>query len=508
MSDATDDAYSRLLNDIIDSMRPAPTGRGQSVVATGDKDPLTNAREYFNALKENKWAVMTDPDPFNPLPIATDDPTLILIALRRSMAMAGVSASAVVPAKSDDDAEQEIRNAVRANHIRVAREDFASLGNYYKEYKPIEAQYEPLRFAREHSIVDRESVSIEQTLPNMRMALQEAGVDASALDPSGKKTAREMEGEIAKATSRGFIVSARENLAMAITGIADVPDLAPDFIKSAREDLAKAGADASALDPEGKKSAAEMGAYLDRLSKEANIARARFVYAEMQKDIARLPREKGLDADVTQDSINWDRERIQEALRQAGVGTEVLKEAAPPHREMDSVSVMRIFENPEAVDKVVQAFNDTKPAHPISAADRAILKKDAALADAIFDNSPIKGLIADGLTTVAELHGKPAELLDLIENSKVATAIRDGSASVNQLARIPPQRLHEAFFSIFANEPGEAARLLGLDGDGARRFVESIRRADDPSVNPPLDYMSHRPPMLAPVAGLTRGRSG
>ena len=138
--------------------------------------------------------------------------------------------------------------------------------------------------------------------------LKVAGVDASALDPEGKKSAEEMEAVIRDASKNGYISRAREYMAemtaggthgrlyfVAFDGAAqdskfhDGLLLDPhDMAKAVQTEIDRANkiaiaigqqpVDLSALDPAGKKTAAKMQTALHETIKENYVLQARRVF--------------------------------------------------------------------------------------------------------------------------------------------------------------------------------------------------------------------------------------
>jgi len=116
------------------------------------------------------------------------------------------------------------------------------------------------------------------SLKYMRAALARAGVDTSVLDPEGKKTAAEVEEEIKTV----MIDEARKHFAVLLhqKEFYD-PDETAHLVL---DHLKHAGADASALDPEGKKTGKQMEEEIRSAKSLAWVYRARKIFVNLHEE--------------------------------------------------------------------------------------------------------------------------------------------------------------------------------------------------------------------------------
>ena len=96
----------------------------------------------------------------------------------------------------------------------------------------------------------------------IRSNLSKAGVGSDALDPTGQKTAGELNNALHDATSKLQIQQARELFTKLQAGDTGGYGGADYIVKEIRSNLSKAGVDSAALDPTGRKTADEMNAAL------------------------------------------------------------------------------------------------------------------------------------------------------------------------------------------------------------------------------------------------------
>ena len=92
--------------------------------------------------------------------------------------------------------------------------------------------------------------------------LSKGGVGSDALDPTGQKTAGEMNNALHDAASKLQIQQARELITKLQAGDTRGYGAAKYIVHDIRSNLSKAGVDSAALDPTGRKTADEMNAAL------------------------------------------------------------------------------------------------------------------------------------------------------------------------------------------------------------------------------------------------------
>jgi len=141
----------------------------------------------------------------------------------------------------------------------------------------------------------------------------------------------------------------------------------------------------------------------------------------------------------------------------------------------------KIYENPVFVNQMVDTFNK-EHVGKLSAADRATLLSDHALAEAVFSGNifdgGIKDLIGQGYVSVDELKGKP-ELQQSLRNRYVTTAIKEGVLSIGQLEKVAPEKLKEFNYKSITgevNNPAVIGDLLGLDAEKSQAFMDSMTK--------------------------------
>jgi hypothetical protein len=227
------------------------------------------ARADFKALQEG-----TPAPPFAGVGfLADDDPRTITSAMRRSLAAAHEDASALDPTGQRTAAEMErqiaagvvpkenITEAERQRYIATARSE-------------LDMEIGDLKTG-----IGSPDIQVR----HIRDALTRAEVDASVLDPGGKHSPKEMNAFVQGTYRQANIVRAREELDYLQHGV--IPGGADRSLKEIRDDLAKAGATAAELDPEGKRSAAEMDATVQDAYKQANIERTQFEKGDMSYEM-------------------------------------------------------------------------------------------------------------------------------------------------------------------------------------------------------------------------------
>jgi hypothetical protein len=258
-----------------------------------------------------------------------------------------------------------------------------------------------------------------------------------------------------------------------------------DTLKRIYDNLGKAGVDASELDPERKRSAAQMEAVVGEAYKQGTLVIARKAYDDITHDAEDSHKYYGEDAECRKLLARLDWEEMDAALKKAGAGIDDLKKVVITTGGHD---VIRMFtQYPDQIDRFVTAFNEAHPERQMSDRDRKILRSDPRLSEAIFANR-IRDLIADGHTSVSELQGQSRELLDLVGYPRIGRAISDGIISVKRLEELSPRTLMDAASELqkgdSAAQSAEVAHLLGLDGNGTQRFIESVQAGSTHSVQP------------------------
>jgi hypothetical protein len=171
--------------------------------------------------------------------------------IREHLREAGLSVSALDPTgnSTDEQMEERLQETVRNRHISAARKNF-------EDFETQQAG---------HSIS-----SIEFLERRIREQLAEAGADITALDPSGKSTREEIEDRLGTSRIRAHIISARRRFGDLYTTEGRVMSI--DMARrDIREHLDAAGTDASALDPSGKRQAAQMEDSIARAVREAHL---------------------------------------------------------------------------------------------------------------------------------------------------------------------------------------------------------------------------------------------
>ena len=132
----------------------------------------------------------------------------------------------------------------------------------------IEARKEFREF--ETTTIPYSSLLIDHAVSKIRKYLAEARFDASALDPTGMSTVKDMEGRIEKAVVRAHLISARSNLEEFETTTIPYSSRSIDHaVSKIRGHFMAAGMDASALDPSGKATSAQMEARIERAALRA-----------------------------------------------------------------------------------------------------------------------------------------------------------------------------------------------------------------------------------------------
>jgi citrate lyase gamma subunit len=175
----------------------------------------------------------------------------IVRTIRDNLVKAGVDAAALdATGKSTaKDMEGRIEKAAARAHLTAARTEFA-------RFETTDASYD--------------AGTIDHIAQTIREHLAKAGVDAAALDATSKSTAEDMESRIEKAAARAHLTAARTEFArFETTDVSHSANTIAFIAKTIRAHFAKAGADASALDPTGKSSAATMEARIDRAVERA-----------------------------------------------------------------------------------------------------------------------------------------------------------------------------------------------------------------------------------------------
>ena len=270
---------------------------------------------------------------------------------------------------------------------------------------------------------------------------------------------------------QSYIEHAREELDFLQHGIGN-PD---DSRKRLYDYLNAAGVDASVLDPEGKSSAAQMQAAIGEAYKQGNLVIARQDYDNIERYNRDTTQYQGEDAENRKLLHKLDLREMNAALAKAGVGVDALKSVVLTTASDDLVDLFK--KHPEKVDMLVGAYNNAYPDLRMSNEDQGLLRDSPRLAEAVFGNR-LKDLIAGGYTSVAELSGKPQELLNLVGYPRIAKAIAEGVITIRQLSELPPERLKEAATALQQGDsPAQSvgvAQLLGLDQSHTERFVAVV----------------------------------
>lgn len=118
--------------------------------------------------------------------------------------------------------------------------------------------------------------------------LKEADATYADLDPTGQRDGKEMEQVIRDARYNHYVAEARESFARLQHGSkASAINLKPEFfLRQIEDNLQQAGADYSALDPEGRITAREMKyQVLPQTVKNAHLSLAREKFATLDKGI-------------------------------------------------------------------------------------------------------------------------------------------------------------------------------------------------------------------------------
>lgn len=304
--------------------------------ASENTDRLTFARECLSALRHNTAITLETSESST---LFTADPETIVSLLRKSLTEEKINASALDPSgrKSAAEMEDEIAKVAEDRYLIEARRYFNAL----RQGRAVMIHGDPAGTW----VTD----DPERIIPATRRFLTLAHKDASALDPTGRKSADEMEKEIrdglepqknlAESDKQKYIADARSAFDGLHYGIIN-PD---DDLRRIRGDLKKAGADASALDPEHKRSAEQMEAALQNAYRQGNLERAR-------SDAAYINiLQKGFDGDVRdsagalaaltarqREEIESSVRRMNDEFRKAGVDTEALKGDVHPQNGLSA----------------------------------------------------------------------------------------------------------------------------------------------------------------------------
>jgi hypothetical protein len=109
----------------------------------------------------------------------------------------------------------------------------------------------------------------DQNRRDILTALTRAGVDASVLDPAGKRSAAEMTAYVEDMYRRDNVSRARFELSCLQDGV--LVGNIDENLKTIREELKKGGVTAAALDRDGRRSSAEMEAVLQKAAQAARV---------------------------------------------------------------------------------------------------------------------------------------------------------------------------------------------------------------------------------------------
>jgi hypothetical protein len=150
---------------------------------------------------------------------------------------------------------------------------------------------------------------IDGSLHRVTADLKRAGLDASALDPEDKRSASEMEAVVREAYKQGNIMLAHIDL--------EVLD-----IKGIYAHLTKAGVDASVLDPEHKRTAAQMDEAIRESCRKTDLAVARSEEDHLKIDSDRFAKSQDRGDAIL---IQADQRQRDAALARAAMSDDAFK---------------------------------------------------------------------------------------------------------------------------------------------------------------------------------------
>lgn len=282
------------------------------------------ARELFTKLKEG-------------------DPTVVE-TMREFMRQGGIDAAGLYAdgGRTVQGVEAEIFEAARNGWIQQARRDFKVL----KEGREVRG------------------VNFNGVRDKIRAALQKAEADEAALDPDGKKPAVAMRQEIEDARRAAWLAYAHKAWAELQIDQSHRPASHYTMPSDAylRGCLKEAGATAAALDPTGKKDDARMEEEIARVLKQRALDYARSAFREAQSNMGmtvmylqamdRALERAGAEVSALDPEGKRTCAEMEEAIRglQAAAALAKAREKEQQQRQRDSGEVGRkIFEELEAV---------------------------------------------------------------------------------------------------------------------------------------------------------------
>lgn len=169
--------------------------------------------------------------------------------------------------------ESGIRGFLEQDKIDELREDFKRFESI-KDY----SKYKSPEIAK---------ISKVMTAEGLLRHVKEQRRDFAILDPSGERDGKEIEGVLRGFLRQNHIDEAREHLADMQKPTKAVMIVGPDFyVKKIDEELKKANADYSALDPEGKRGHFEVKHYVvDKAYKGAHLKCAQQKFEKLKNGI-------------------------------------------------------------------------------------------------------------------------------------------------------------------------------------------------------------------------------
>jgi hypothetical protein len=256
------DSFKRALEDMAESMRRAGLGlealdeSGQrSAQEVSDcldaairRRALIEARKNYQEWITTRIAGWGDMTEWHEKKIAD------------ALALAGEDYAALDPAATEADIRRRIAEASCRLRLLHARERFHTL----ETTTSTAYSSDPKSLSRQ-----------------IRQHVAAAGADLAALDETGKSSVADIEARIGKAERRLLVMGAREAW-NGMKGDDDSPYGSADInLKRLRNLLEAAGADASALDASGRRSAAEMEA-------EITVVAGKMYLEELRRDLEQL----------------------------------------------------------------------------------------------------------------------------------------------------------------------------------------------------------------------------
>ena len=208
-----------------------PTGKKSRVELTTELDKAT--KNAYVALARSTLSDIARYKQDNGISATPADDGVYWMRYYLEQAGADVTALDPTGKKNAVQMEEAIAAAVRSNHFHQAQEQW----DYLKAEK---------------------TGDVDRNVSALHDELRLAGVTAAALDPTGHASESEMENQINAAAKTAHIAAACSRFSDLMRGV----HLTPDQSGLIHHELAEAGVDASALDPDHKKSAAEMEAII------------------------------------------------------------------------------------------------------------------------------------------------------------------------------------------------------------------------------------------------------